>query len=196
MATFYDRIKNGGNYVAKLQAAEGLLDHMYELGGDFGSPSSVAMGDIIPDVDFAAHSERQAREQFYLFPVRAIGPLVESRYSEESVGQWYQATIKTILKHTPEHTDRCMARIEKLLPLGCSKSINCPRKVLLQLTMDPVLYPDFDDLDYLVDPRRRARVVVERLDAAVAANLQLEAPADAAIERYKALAEEALGVRL
>lgn len=180
------------SYTDMIIATDDLTKQYYDL-PDQAVVRMRDIGGFIPDSDFYEADPAQAMEQFLLFPLRQLGTFVDDTYALRAAETWYDRTVETVLDFAAAHSAACMNVSHRALPLACSKSIQCPRKVVDDMLLEPALHPQFDQLGYELDSDHQLELVNMKLR--IAKKYDLEAPqvVMSCFEQYRKLAVAALG---
>ncbi|MFZ2836455.1 hypothetical protein D3C85_164790 [compost metagenome] len=192
MTEYFNALRRSSDdYASLILASDDLFKCYYEV-SDATVLRARATRDEIPDFDFYEADKQQALEQFFLLPLRQFGSFVDETYPFTTAKEWYDRTVQSVLHDTSDHTDNCMVISYRELPSKCSKSIQCPRKVVSQLLTEPASQPCFDELGYAIDFENQTRLVDMKLATAKKHNLESSMTTLVYSERFHKLAALAL----
>lgn len=192
MTVYFNALRrSGGDYASLILASDDLFKCYYEVSDETVLRARANRSEV-PDFDFYDADSQQALEQFFLLPLRQFGQFVDETYPASTANDWYDRTVDTILGDTNAHSDSCMVVSHRELPLRCSKSIQCPRKVVTQLLIEPASQPRFDELGYVIDFDNQTQLVDMKLAIAKKHNLESSMGALGYSERFHKLAAAAL----
>ncbi|MCY1562770.1 hypothetical protein D9M68_1002190 [compost metagenome] len=82
--------------------------------------------------------------------------------------------------------------VRRELPQACSKSIQCPRKVLDDILLQPAIEPDFSSLSYQMDFNHQIELVDMKLSIMSEFELESRNVIGTCSDRYRGLAAAAL----
>jgi hypothetical protein len=104
-----------------------------------------------------------SKETLLLFPLLELGSFVDGSYEPAVSAQWYAQVGSAILERTSDnHSDDCSRYNEK----GCSDGARCPWRVVADVLTAQATDPNFESIEYVLEPERQMEMVIAKLVAA------------------------------
>ena len=132
---------------------------------------AIAQGDNLqlPFNDEYSIEPRIAKEKMLLIPLEYIGKEVEeSALSTDDVYDWYDETIKEVVRITSElHGRECINKYQYTKHQMCDHSTICPRRYLEEYLKSDTEMPDFSKRLYQEDPERMRTITISKLKLGV-----------------------------
>ncbi len=112
-------------------------------------------------------------DQLALLPFRVLGPEVEKHRTLDEIKAWYAHTIKRIQSGSDAHDASCVQEDGRSArtDLGCYASPLCPWRYVAFEIDSGVLYPDFSDQAYILEPLRQKDIVITKLQLGIKAGI-------------------------
>lgn len=116
--------------------------------------------------------KRILREQYMLMPLRLMAPYLDTVNPIEELEAWYDDAVNHLVSFSKNHHgDACLDDANGYETDSCVKSKECPVVIAARFLSDPVTDPNFDSIDYMVDPARSREIATMKLNVAAKRNL-------------------------
>lgn len=147
----------------QLLASENLIDDMDDIEG---------LRTLIVHMFETTSHKRVLKEQYMLMPLRLMAPYLDTINAIEDLEAWYDDAVSHLVSFTKNHHgDRCLDDANGYETDSCVKSKDCPVVVAARFLSEPMTDPDFNSIDYMIDPARSRDIATMKLNVAAKRNL-------------------------